>query len=101
MCRDVNTSRAPVVDTTSIKAKPGQGCPRCGGKVFAAEQMLAKGSVSTLYFLIIFQSVTNYYFRRIWYYAYSGGLARRGGAKVQSQRTIIVYDNNYVDKLYV
>lgn len=47
MCRDVNTSRAPVIDTTSIKAKPGQGCPRCGGKVFAAEQMLAKGSVST------------------------------------------------------
>lgn len=46
MFRDVSTSRAPVIDTTSIKAKPGQGCPRCGGKVFAAEQMLAKGSVS-------------------------------------------------------
>ncbi|XP_050532046.1 muscle LIM protein Mlp84B-like isoform X1 [Daktulosphaira vitifoliae] len=42
--RDVSTSRAPVVDTTSIKAKPGQGCPRCGGVVFAAEQVLAKGS---------------------------------------------------------
>lgn len=44
--RDVSTSRAPVIDTTSIKAKPGQGCPRCGGVVFAAEQVLAKGSVS-------------------------------------------------------
>ncbi|XP_026811682.1 muscle LIM protein Mlp84B isoform X2 [Rhopalosiphum maidis] len=43
---DVSTSRAPVIDTstTSIKAKPGQGCPRCGGVVFAAEQVLAKGS---------------------------------------------------------
>lgn len=33
-------------DTTSIKAPPGQGCPRCGGMVFAAEQQLAKGTVS-------------------------------------------------------
>lgn len=33
-------------DTTSIKAPPGQGCPRCGGAVFAAEQQLAKGTVS-------------------------------------------------------
>lgn len=50
--RDVSTSRAPVTDTTSIKAKPGEGCPRCGGVVFAAEQVLAKGSVS--YLLIFF-----------------------------------------------
>lgn len=35
-------------DTTSIKATDGQGCPRCGGKVFAAEQQLAKGTVSRL-----------------------------------------------------
>ncbi|XP_054261366.1 muscle LIM protein Mlp84B isoform X2 [Macrosteles quadrilineatus] len=32
-------------DTTSIKAQPGQGCPRCGGAVFAAEQQLAKGTM--------------------------------------------------------
>lgn len=32
-------------DTTSIKAAPGQGCPRCGGAVFAAEQQLAKGTM--------------------------------------------------------
>lgn len=33
-------------NTTSIKAAVGEGCPRCGGKVFAAEQQLAKGTVS-------------------------------------------------------
>ncbi|XP_077293234.1 muscle LIM protein at 60A isoform X2 [Arctopsyche grandis] len=32
-------------DTTSIKAPKGQGCPRCGGMVFAAEQQLAKGTM--------------------------------------------------------
>merc|ERR1712012_953721 len=31
-------------DTTSIKAKEsGQGCPRCGGAVFKAEQVTSKG----------------------------------------------------------
>lgn len=52
MFRDVSTSRAPISDTSSIMAKPGQGCPRCGGVVFAAEQMLAKGSVSDFYTII-------------------------------------------------
>jgi len=33
------------IDTAKIKAKPGQGCPRCGGAVFAAELVLAKGRV--------------------------------------------------------
>ncbi|XP_055528827.1 muscle LIM protein Mlp84B-like isoform X1 [Wyeomyia smithii] len=33
------------IDTTSIKAPEGQGCPRCGGMVFAAEQQLAKGTM--------------------------------------------------------
>lgn len=32
----------PVVDTAKIKAPEGQGCPRCGGAVFAAELVLAK-----------------------------------------------------------
>ncbi|XP_037967706.1 muscle LIM protein Mlp84B isoform X1 [Plutella xylostella] len=32
-------------DTTSIPAPKGQGCPRCGGMVFAAEQQLAKGTM--------------------------------------------------------
>jgi hypothetical protein len=42
-------SEAPkitVIDTAVIKAPAGQGCPRCGGVVFAAEQVLAKGRVS-------------------------------------------------------
>lgn len=34
-----------IIDTTSIKAPAGQGCPRCGGMVFAAEQQLAKGTM--------------------------------------------------------
>jgi hypothetical protein len=28
------------------KAPEGEGCPRCGGVVYAAEQMLARGRVS-------------------------------------------------------
>jgi len=32
-------------NTTSIKAPEGQGCPRCGGMVYAAEQQLAKGTM--------------------------------------------------------
>lgn len=35
-------------DTTTIKAPEGQGCPRCGGVVFAAEQQMSKGTVSGL-----------------------------------------------------
>lgn len=31
-----------------LKAPEGQGCPRCGGWVYAAEQMLARGRVSIL-----------------------------------------------------
>lgn len=30
------------------KAPEGQGCPRCGGFVYAAEQMLARGRVSII-----------------------------------------------------
>ncbi|XP_046395058.1 muscle LIM protein Mlp84B-like isoform X2 [Ischnura elegans] len=40
-------SHAPkttVIDTAIIQAPKGQGCPRCGGMVYAAEQVLAKGS---------------------------------------------------------
>ncbi|XP_037914916.1 muscle LIM protein Mlp84B-like isoform X1 [Hermetia illucens] len=35
--------KTTVIDTSIIKAPPGQGCPRCGGVVFAAEQVLSKG----------------------------------------------------------
>lgn len=30
----------------TAKAPEGEGCPRCGGFVYMAEQMLAKGRVS-------------------------------------------------------
>lgn len=30
------------------KAPEGEGCPRCGGCVYAAEQMLARGRVSDI-----------------------------------------------------
>lgn len=40
---ETHAPRTTVADTASIKAPPGQGCPRCGGAVFAAEQMLSKG----------------------------------------------------------
>lgn len=33
------------------KAPAGQGCPRCGGYVYMAEQMLARGRVSIKLFL--------------------------------------------------
>lgn len=40
---ETHAPRTTVADTASIMAPPGQGCPRCGGAVFAAEQMLSKG----------------------------------------------------------
>lgn len=42
MCSD-QAPRTTLIDTASIMAPPGKGCPRCGGVVFAAEQVLAKG----------------------------------------------------------
>lgn len=50
-CSDA-APKTTVIDTAIIQAKPGQGCPRCGGVVFAAEQVLSKGRVS-------FSSLTN------------------------------------------
>jgi hypothetical protein len=34
-------------------APEGEGCPRCGGFVYMAEQMLAKGRVSAIYLTTI------------------------------------------------
>ena len=45
--------RTTVIDTAVIKAPPGKGCPRCGGVVYAAEQVLAKGRVRFLLLLLI------------------------------------------------
>ncbi|XP_021953785.1 muscle LIM protein Mlp84B isoform X1 [Folsomia candida] len=38
-----NSWQAP--NTSCIQAKEGEGCPRCGGAVYEAEKMLAKGRV--------------------------------------------------------
>lgn len=35
-----------VLDVSKIRAEEGQGCPRCGGKVFMAEEINARGRVS-------------------------------------------------------
>ncbi|XP_037806961.1 muscle LIM protein Mlp84B isoform X1 [Lucilia sericata] len=35
--------RTAAIDVSKIQARPGEGCPRCGGVVFAAEQVLSKG----------------------------------------------------------
>ena len=43
---DIVTSRAPLLPKAIAKAPEGEGCPRCGGYVYAAEQMLARGRVS-------------------------------------------------------
>jgi len=42
------------------KAPEGEGCPRCGGFVYMAEQMLAKGRVSVArYFSRSFEYTEN------------------------------------------
>nr|XP_049697023.1 muscle LIM protein Mlp84B isoform X4 [Helicoverpa armigera] len=39
----VRTNGACLEPRVIAKAPPGEGCPRCGGYVYAAEQMLARG----------------------------------------------------------
>ncbi|CAL4124982.1 unnamed protein product [Meganyctiphanes norvegica] len=38
-----NRAEMSALDTTLISAAPGEGCPRCGGKVFNAEEKLSRG----------------------------------------------------------
>lgn len=42
-------STGPLESRAIAKAPEGEGCPRCGGYVYAAEQMLARGRVSVNY----------------------------------------------------
>ena len=45
--RDVARGSNAILEPRAIaKAPEGEGCPRCGGYVYAAEQMLARGRVS-------------------------------------------------------
>ncbi|KAG8229004.1 hypothetical protein J437_LFUL009167 [Ladona fulva] len=42
LLRDSYAPKTTVIDTAIIQAKEGEGCPRCGGVVYAAEQVLSK-----------------------------------------------------------
>jgi DNA-directed RNA polymerase subunit RPC12/RpoP len=49
---EITTTKSAAVgaiDVTSIKAAQGEGCPRCGGKVFMAEEINARGRVRLLH----------------------------------------------------
>lgn len=47
---DTRISNAMMESRVIAKAPEGEGCPRCGGYVYAAEQMLARGRVRSLFF---------------------------------------------------
>lgn len=47
-CDESNRATA-AAEKAGPKAPEGEGCPRCGGYVYAAEQMLARGRVSFLF----------------------------------------------------
>lgn len=47
-----NLRQAPLESRAIAKAPEGEGCPRCGGYVYAAEQMLALGKVRSLLYCI-------------------------------------------------
>lgn len=42
------------------KAPDGEGCPRCDGHVYAAEQMLARGRVSDMPIILILIKCLHY-----------------------------------------
>ena len=50
------------INTMSIPAAPGEGCPRCGGKVFNAEEKLSKNKVSFQIFIKVFFEILLSYF---------------------------------------
>ncbi|KAG8229003.1 hypothetical protein J437_LFUL009166 [Ladona fulva] len=45
LLRDSYAPKTTVIDTAIIQAKEGEGCPRCGGVVYAAEQVLSKSRI--------------------------------------------------------
>lgn len=48
--RELSRGSNAILEPRAIaKAPEGEGCPRCGGYVYAAEQMLARGRVSFLH----------------------------------------------------
>lgn len=59
---DVVVNRAVLLPTAIAKAPEGEGCPKCGGYVYAAEQMLARGRVSMLAILLVYTQWSNYHY---------------------------------------
>lgn len=59
MYRGVRTNGACLEPRMIAKAPPGEGCPRCGGYVYAAEQMLARGRVSITN--LVMNDIINFY----------------------------------------
>lgn len=45
--QNVNPTFA-AIDTTCITGKPEENCPRCGGKVFSAEERLSGGGIVSI-----------------------------------------------------
>lgn len=43
---NISNRPEPASEKPYAKAPEGEGCPRCGGFVYAAEQMLARGKVT-------------------------------------------------------
>lgn len=59
---DVVVNRAVLLPKAIAKAPEGEGCPKCGGYVYAAEQMLARGRVSMLAILLVYTQWSNYHY---------------------------------------
>lgn len=58
---DAVSPRTTVIDTAKVQAAKGQGCPRCGGVVYEAEKMLAKGRVSISMISLVCVGLIIYY----------------------------------------
>lgn len=69
------------------KAPEGEGCPRCGGYVYAAEQMLARGRVSILS-IAIFDYI---------YWGFLPSLVRLDTCVFMNIRSYYTIQHNWVD----
>lgn len=72
------------------KAPEGEGCPRCGGYVYAAEQMLARGRVSTL-------TIAMFYYIYIYNWGFLLSLVRLDTCVFLIIRSYYTMQHNWVD----